>query len=617
MALTKVTPSMIEGSTDGKFTFSMINGAPANVLDFGADPTGVEDSTAAIQAAIDASDVIYFGGAENTYKITETLDLSAGNKTLIGEGAVIDQTGITTGNKWAMKAVGELSTTTSLLTATATNEDYSCTVASATGFAAGDWILISGNGAYTHYDNPSYIVYAGEFVRIRSIVGTTINFTTPLVSSPAAGYTTANSSRITKVNFCENINISGLTFQGSATAGAGERGLVLQYVNGFDVENCTFNGQDIYQFEVTMTIRGNITNNKFYGVFYDGSTGTIFYGLVFVDSSQYVNVGDNIFERVRHGVTTVSKTFGQGGWGQPLYINIHHNQMFDAMAGGAGRSWGFEQHGFGKYISFNNNMVNGGYGGVNVDAGFQVEILNNVFTNLTKVGIDLGGDAVNLGNILIAGNHISVETDDATLDSYGIWLEDGITTSARDIIISDNYIIGFDSANSVGILLNTTPTELAIVVKNNTLSTGGLVPDTNSGYGITCYSNNTEITGNQVINYRQGIYSAGSYNTVANNIVRYTDVVSAGYGYYLDDSFQVLKDNTYITSAIPTGGNAIALSADADSCIVDNNDIMRCYVGINILSGATNNTVVNNTIVGNVSTNIIDGGTTTNKVNNN
>jgi hypothetical protein len=37
-----------------KATYSMIDGAPANVLDFGADPTGSSDSAAAIQAAFDS-----------------------------------------------------------------------------------------------------------------------------------------------------------------------------------------------------------------------------------------------------------------------------------------------------------------------------------------------------------------------------------------------------------------------------------------------------------------------------------------------------------------------------------------------------------------------------------
>jgi polygalacturonase len=37
-----------------KVSYSMISGAPYNVLDYGADPTGVADSTAAFQAAIGA-----------------------------------------------------------------------------------------------------------------------------------------------------------------------------------------------------------------------------------------------------------------------------------------------------------------------------------------------------------------------------------------------------------------------------------------------------------------------------------------------------------------------------------------------------------------------------------
>jgi hypothetical protein len=53
-----------------KATYSMITGAPNNVLDFGADPTGVADSTSAIQAFIDAG-----GGyvPPGTYNVSSTL----------------------------------------------------------------------------------------------------------------------------------------------------------------------------------------------------------------------------------------------------------------------------------------------------------------------------------------------------------------------------------------------------------------------------------------------------------------------------------------------------------------------------------------------------------------
>lgn len=65
-----------------KATYSMIEGAPVNVLDFGADPTGVADSTAAFQAAYAAGYRIYV--PEGTYSVTQ---LVAPNKITILEGA--------------------------------------------------------------------------------------------------------------------------------------------------------------------------------------------------------------------------------------------------------------------------------------------------------------------------------------------------------------------------------------------------------------------------------------------------------------------------------------------------------------------------------------------------
>lgn len=55
-----------------KATFSMINGAPANVLDFGAVGDGVTDDTAAIQAALDsgAKEVFFPLGAYKTGPLT-------------------------------------------------------------------------------------------------------------------------------------------------------------------------------------------------------------------------------------------------------------------------------------------------------------------------------------------------------------------------------------------------------------------------------------------------------------------------------------------------------------------------------------------------------------------
>ena len=55
-----------------KVTYSMISGAPVNVLDFGADPTGLTDSSAAIQAAINYVESLFVNNLEGTFR-TPTL----------------------------------------------------------------------------------------------------------------------------------------------------------------------------------------------------------------------------------------------------------------------------------------------------------------------------------------------------------------------------------------------------------------------------------------------------------------------------------------------------------------------------------------------------------------
>lgn len=66
-----------------KATFSMIDGAIANVLDYGAVGDGVTDNTTAIQAALDAASCVYF--PEGTY-ITKKLTLSKQGQVVFGAG---------------------------------------------------------------------------------------------------------------------------------------------------------------------------------------------------------------------------------------------------------------------------------------------------------------------------------------------------------------------------------------------------------------------------------------------------------------------------------------------------------------------------------------------------
>lgn len=66
-----------------KATFSMIDGAPANVLDFGAVGDGVTDDSSAIQAAINSASCIYFPAG--TYAIGTPINLPT-QKVIYGDG---------------------------------------------------------------------------------------------------------------------------------------------------------------------------------------------------------------------------------------------------------------------------------------------------------------------------------------------------------------------------------------------------------------------------------------------------------------------------------------------------------------------------------------------------
>jgi hypothetical protein len=79
MALTKVTPSMIEGSIDDKLTYAIILGAPLNVLDYGAVGDGVADDTVPLQTAFAAAatsgNTLFI--PVGTYRITAQISVTA------------------------------------------------------------------------------------------------------------------------------------------------------------------------------------------------------------------------------------------------------------------------------------------------------------------------------------------------------------------------------------------------------------------------------------------------------------------------------------------------------------------------------------------------------------
>ena len=82
-----------------KVSYSMITGAVVNVLDYGADSTGTTDSSAAVQAATNTGNALYF--PQGTYRVTgitrtgKTIWFSEGNAKILSDAAVLT---VTSGN---------------------------------------------------------------------------------------------------------------------------------------------------------------------------------------------------------------------------------------------------------------------------------------------------------------------------------------------------------------------------------------------------------------------------------------------------------------------------------------------------------------------------------------
>lgn len=564
-----------------------------NVKDFGAVGDGVTDDTAAINAALAASKAVYFGDSNNTYRINGTLNITQSNSWLRGDGAAI-YAPANASFVPAVQAAGALSNTTTN-TSNIYPEDFSITVVSSSGFAENDWVLISSNDLYTSYSGGgSY--YAGEIIQLRSVSGTTVYTCTPVIGQYI------NSPSITKINFVNDINISGLRITGGNIAGNYNIGLKFNYVNGFSVWDCEFLYQDFHQINITSSIRGNVYDNMFTGVLYDGSVGSSFYSVVAIDATQWLNVENNIFNLGRAGVTT-TKNGGTPYYGQPLFINIHHNQMFDASAGGAGRANCYQHHGFGRFVNFNNNFADGGYTGVTMYGGANVNIFDNVITNISQTGIELGYAGTYLSSIVVSGNYISggALTDFSGV-KYGIWAGKGSgLAQMNDVTISNNKIVGFVDSSGVGIRLLYSPSSFNNDVRNNTVSSGTAAQETGSDYGIAIESPETTVTGNVVINYKNGIKILANNCIVANNNIRFgaigSGIAAAGtYGVYVKGADHISVSNNQIYNSyygIYAGETSVMGFTN-----ITNNVIDTCYVGVTTTANVVGPAVLNNFVRG-------------------
>jgi len=174
-----------------KVTYAMIEGAVANVLDFGADATGVVDSAAAIQAALNSGAKTVYAPA-GTYKILSTLTIPK-NISLIGDGAgqtIFDGSSATyaalTNGRHITTATGTF-TAIPDLSGNVLKGATNITLASAPSVVTNDVILIYNPTDFSYSGWRDYY-RAGEYLRVAKVTGANIE----LQGTLADAYTAAS-----------------------------------------------------------------------------------------------------------------------------------------------------------------------------------------------------------------------------------------------------------------------------------------------------------------------------------------------------------------------------------------------------------------------------------------
>ena len=207
------------------------------------------------------------------------------------------------------------------------------------------------------------------------------------------------------------------------------------------IDNVTLYGFDWYTIGLVSVYNAHVINNRITGVWYNGITGSIFYGVAVVNDSAHVFVHNNYATRERHLFVCVGYTYiADKYYGVPFDVVVSSNIAVGMEYGDGGSSYAYEHHGQGFHIVIENNIANGCYAGCNIE-GSNVLVQNNKFYNCEVAGVIIG-DAMTVSYVTIQNNMISgVVPRYVTAPRYaGILFDENHVTLSTGILISNNLI---------------------------------------------------------------------------------------------------------------------------------------------------------------------------------
>ena len=364
-----------------KVSYSMISGAPANVLDFGADPTGVADSRQAIVDAMTASTVVYF--PKGTYKSSTSIDMTGKDMEIIGDGSTLT---FTTGYLSLGGTIGSAFTISSAI-------DFGANVIDVTGgsFTAGSILQLVDTTDYSFSLHRSYY-RKGQLFTVESVSSNTV---TCLENSLAIFATGANievkkitPAKITINNFtilapdntqstyaCRIVYAKNLYTSNSTYSGGDAAGLVIADSKGANIIGCTCFCQA-------------------------PNTSGLQYGISVSDSENITVDGCRLY-----GTRHAAGLGGSGTTGTKFTTIQNSTLSNDELLG----VYAADIHGDCSYTTYQNNTI---YGGAAVGGAYASYLNNIIFASASSVSY---WPAINFtevvgGDFIIDGNQIYMPT---------------------------------------------------------------------------------------------------------------------------------------------------------------------------------------------------------------
>ena len=537
-----------------------------SVQDFGADPTGAVDATAAINAALAASKCVSFGDAGDTYKISGTLTVQTGS-TLIFNGATVTQittqtpmfdvrstTGVTiSGGNFVGKAESPFTNTASSLAicvrgASATN-------------------LSVRNNTFTGFCYSPLMV---------ALAGTNIEFIDNFVTGPGVavlGAPTAGNRNCTGVTILGN----GVTIRGNTIQETGE-------------------GIIVGQLSTDVVIDGNIIKNTVveHGIYCD--TGiqrlTISNNLIHNTCGIGMKVqwyNDPVLTQLPSDMTITGNVIQNTGTAAP-FISGDGILVYNSAPATAGTLSGVTNaaiavfttvaaHGLssGDVIS-----ISGVTGLISVDSRTISGITNanpGVFTTTASHGFQVGNTVVISGVVGTSGvNGTFVINTTPALNTFSISLA-GVpvdTTASGAWVSGGTAVVNYAVANTVNDTFVVATTPLVTTFTVTTYQDVQLNTSTWTAYGSggtvtkAMYGNNVTITGNSIRNIDQdGI----SLRYVKNAVVADNVIDTCGrnglYGLYVAN-VDFLNNNVSNVQY-----NGVAVFAPLKACRVRSNTLIN------------------------------------------